>query len=100
MNTNEDYIPPRHPPRGPLQGSDRIQHSTSVRGIPAIRPRMVSSSPDIPSFTVEDVIAYIPTATEPRLVPVYGAELVVEKVVFVSAKVATELMQCELKISD
>ncbi len=90
-NADDDYSPPpRHTPLGPIHSPIPRSYAT---GIPAIRPHSVSSSPDVPGFTVDDVKAYIPTATEPRLVPVLGAHLAIEQVVFVSAKEATQLMQ-------
>ncbi|MHB8599136.1 MAG: hypothetical protein ACYDER_20280 [Ktedonobacteraceae bacterium] len=100
-NDNGDHSPPRHTPRGPIPGHTPrgpLQNSTQVpytTGMPAIRPHPVSSSPGTPSFTVDDVKAYIPTATEPRLVPVLGAHLTIEQVLFVSSKEATQLMRGE-----
>ncbi len=61
--------------------------------MPAIRPHSVSSSPNTPNFTVDDVKAYIPTATEPKLVAVQGSHLTIEKVLFISSKEATQLMR-------
>lgn len=89
-DADDDHSPPRRTPSGPI-------HSPIPRvyniGAPAIRPRSISSSPDIPSFTADDVKTYIPTSTEPRLKPVLGASLMIEKILFISSREATELMQ-------
>ena len=93
-NTNGDPSPPppRHTPLGPIHSPIPRSYAT---GLPAIRPHSISSSPGTPGFTVADVKAYIPTASQPRLVPVHGAHLTIEKVVFISSKEATQLMQGE-----
>ncbi|HVB21049.1 MAG TPA: hypothetical protein VNG51_03775 [Ktedonobacteraceae bacterium] len=93
-NADDDYAPPppRHTPPGPIHSPIPRSYAT---GMPAIRPHPVSSSPGTPSFTVDDVKAYIPTATEPRLVPVLGAHLTIEQVLFVLSKEATQLMRGE-----
>ena len=93
-NTSGDHsLPQTHtplePPVGPIQGS--IPGSYTA-GIPAIHP---SSSSSTPSFTVDDVKAYIPTASIPKLVPVQGSHLTIEEVLFISSKEATQLMQGE-----
>lgn len=93
-NANGDHSSPptRHTPLGPIHSPIPRSYAT---GLPAIRPHSVSSSPGTPGFTVDDVKAYIPTASQPRLVPVQGAHLTIEKVVFISSKEATQLMQGE-----
>lgn len=78
-------------PPGPYFAS---QFSYAV-GIPAIHPRAVSNSPTTPSFTAEDVQAYLLAASQPSLTPVQGAHPTLEKVLFVSNKEATQLMTGE-----
>lgn len=91
-NANDDHSPPRYTPLGPVHSPIPRSYAS---GIPAIHPRSVSSSPGTPSFTVDDVKAYISTASEPKLVPVQGVHLTIEKVLFISSKEATQLMRGE-----
>lgn len=81
-----------HTPRGPLGVSRTFSNAV---GLPAIHPRAVSNSSTIPSFTVADVNAYLLTHSQAEFTPVQGAHLSVEKVLFVSDKVATQLMNGE-----
>lgn len=92
-NANGDHsLPPPHTPLGPIHSPIPASYAT---GLPAIRPHSVSRSPSTPGFTVDDVKAYIPTASQPKLVPVQGARLTIEKVLFISSKEATQLMRGE-----
>ncbi len=81
-----------HTPRGPFGVSNTV--STDV-GESAIHPQSLSNSSSAPSFTVADVNAYLLTTSQPEITLVQGAQLSIEKVLFVSDSEATQLMHGE-----